>query len=211
MAYRSLLGARASATPSCMTEASDVLDFWLGPEPARDAPADDVAARWWKKDPAFDREIEARFGALVEKAKSRSLHGWASTARGRLALVVLLDQFTRNVFRDSGRMYDGDAYALELVAEGLAAAEDRNLHFAERYFLYMPLMHAEDLAAQDRCVALFDALVKGAPQLGDAAKYARAHRDIVARFGRFPHRNVLLGRTSTGEEIAFLKEPGSSF
>jgi len=194
-----------------MSDAHDVLDFWLGPEAERDAPSAAVTARWWKKDPAFDREIEARFGALVESAKARALEGWTGTPRGRLAVLVLLDQFTRNIFRGSGRMYDGDAYALELTLAGLAAGEDTKLALAERYFLYMPLMHAEDRDPQERCVVLFEVLTKAAPHLGDAAGYARAHRDIVARFGRFPHRNVLLGRTSTAEEVEFLKQPGSSF
>lgn len=194
-----------------MSEANEVLEFWLGPEASREAPAADVVARWWKKDPAFDREIEARFGEAVKAAKAGSLAPWTSTPRGRLAVVILLDQFTRNIYRNSALMYEGDVYALGLVEAGLEAEEDRSLAAAERYFLYMPLMHAENLKAQERCVELFDELVKVAPTLGDAAKYARAHRDIVARFGRFPHRNVLVGRASTDEETAFLLEPGSSF
>lgn len=193
------------------TTIQDVLNFWLGPLDQRDNPPKSVGARWWKKDPDFDREIEQRFSACIDAAGTQTLHNWSDSPQGRLALVITLDQFTRNVYRDSAHMYQYDDYALSLATAGIDAGADTPLAMAERYFLYMPLMHAENLPAQDRCVALFTELAKPAPQFAGSVNYAIAHRDIVARFGRFPHRNALLGRASTPEETAFLKEPGSSF
>lgn len=189
----------------------DVLDFWLGPEAQRNAPEESVRKRWFQKDAAFDEEIRMMFGDIIEHAGAGQLDAWAESPRGRLALVILLDQFTRNVYRDSPQMYAHDVHAVTMAEIGIDRGEDNRLAMAERYFLYMPLMHAEDRKRQERCVVLFEALADVAPQFAAALKYARAHRDIVARFGRFPHRNELLGRTSTAEEIEFLKQPGSSF
>lgn len=188
--------------------ADEVLNFWLGPEAGRD---DVQRKEWWTKDPAFDAVIRERFGDAIGAAGRGELDHLLQTPRGRLAVVILLDQFTRNAYRDTATMYDYDAYAAELAVAGIEAGEDRQLLRIERYFLYMPLMHAESLALQDRAVVLFQALADEQASLGKAREYAQAHRDIVARFGRFPHRNAILGRPSTEEEVAFLKEPGSSF
>lgn len=193
------------------TTPDEVLEFWLGPEAERDTPSKEVSSRWWKKDPAFDAEIRRRFEPAMAAAGNRELDSWTRSPRGRLAIVVLLDQFTRNVYRNSGRMFENDAYAQSLVLDAVAAGEDTQLRSAERYFLYMPLMHAEDLELQDRAVTLFERLAADAPKHADGLKYAKAHRDIIARFGRFPHRNEWLGRQSTPEELEFLKQPGSSF
>lgn len=174
----------------------DVLGFWFGQPPAR----------WFKKDPVFDQEIRDRFGALHGEVVLGQHDGWLTTARGRLAAIIVLDQFSRNMFRDTPGMFASDPRALEIALEGLTRGDDRALSPAERPFLFMPLMHAEDRAAQDRCVELFAAL--GGEQGLD---FAEQHRAIVQRFGRFPHRNAILGRTSTPEEVEFLAQPGSSF
>jgi uncharacterized protein (DUF924 family) len=174
----------------------DVLGFWFGQPPER----------WFRKDPVFDQEIRARFTALHGELGLGEHDDWLATPRGRLAAIIVLDQFSRNMFRDTPGMFDSDARALAIALEGLARGDDRALGDAERQFFYMPLMHAEDLACQDRCVELFAAAGNA-----NALRFAELHRDIVRRFGRFPHRNALLGRSSTPEEVEFLTQPGSSF
>ncbi|MCA9526777.1 MAG: DUF924 domain-containing protein, partial [Myxococcales bacterium] len=141
---------------------------------------------------------------------------WLEDPRGRLATVVVLDQLSRNMFRGDARMYAADERALALALEGLARGDDRSLQLAERVFLYMPLMHAEDVGHQERCVALMTALRASAPaslreKYALHVKFAGLHRDVVARFGHFPHRNDILGRTTTPEEAVFLQGPNSSF
>jgi uncharacterized protein (DUF924 family) len=160
--------------------------------------------RWWKKDPAFDAEIRGRFLALHEAIQGGDCLDWLDMARRTLAYVIVLDQFSRNMFRGSARMYEGDARALAAARRALDGTFDRELSRDERMFLYMPFMHSEDVADQDRCVNLFSSL-------HEWYRYAEEHRDVIRRFGRFPHRNVLLGRPSTPEELEFLKEPGSAF
>ncbi len=193
-----------------------LLGFWFGPLDADGFAAPAKAQGWYGKSAAFDAALRTRFGALHTALLAGEHAGWCTDVYGRLATVVALDQLTRNLYRDSAAMYQADERALALALEAIDAGEDQHLALAERAFLYMPLMHAEDVALQDRCVALFEARQATAPaqlrdRLGNEVKYARLHRDIVARFGRFPHRNALLGRTSTPEEAAFLLEPNSSF
>lgn len=193
-----------------------LLDFWFGPLPDPEHYPSDRAPSWWKKDEAFDAEIRTRFGAWIEEALAGGMGDWADTPRGQIAYVVLLDQLTRNAFRGSGRMFAGDAMTQALVRTGVERGDDRAMPRIHRAFFYMPLMHSEELADQERCVELFDALASEAPEATQAAyrnnhDFAIRHRDIVARFGRFPHRNALLGRESTPEELAFLEQPGSSF
>ena len=185
-----------------------VLDFWfLTPEqPGHGRPR----AEWFRKDPAFDAAIRDRFGALIEVALAGGLREWDVDERGALARVILLDQFTRNVFRDTPRAFAGDPLALAAALAMIDAGRDRALAPVERGFVYLPLEHAEDRALQERCVALYEALGRETGSPG-AAEWAIRHRDIVARFGRFPHRNRILGRESTAEEIEFLKQPGSGF
>ncbi|MFI5307223.1 MAG: DUF924 family protein [Polyangiales bacterium] len=191
-------------------DAASILDYWLGPEAMRDEPARLIQQRWFDKSAETDAFITRELGANVLRAAGVELDAWAATARGRLALVILLDQLTRNIHRGSGRMFDHDAKAVALTKSGLELGHDRELRAAERQFLYMPLMHSEQLADQKQSVALFEALARDAPKM-DARKWARRHMEIVERFGRFPHRNTLLGRTSTAEEIEFLTQPGSAF
>lgn len=201
-----------------MPEIDEVLSFWLGgdADPAGDV-SDETFARYWRKDPSFDAELRERFGALAERAARGELDAWAATPRGRVALVILLDQLSRNLYRGEARSFAQDQRAAALAVAGLDAGEHRTLRPMQAYFLIMPLMHAEDLGLQERCVELFDELAQFVSEPGlrkrfeDGADFARRHRDIVARFGRFPHRNVTLSRASTPEELEFLKQPGSGF
>ena len=196
--------------------AQEVLSFWFGPL-GPDGLADEAhRKRWYSKDDAFDAELRDRFGADLEAIVRGERESWLATPRGRLAAVIVLDQFSRNVFRGTPRMFAADEQALRTAVEGIERGQDALLTPDERGFLYMPLMHSENPADQDRCVALFEALRDSLDEparsvLGRAVPYAERHREIVVRFGRFPHRNAVLGRTSTGEEMVFLKEPNSSF
>jgi uncharacterized protein (DUF924 family) len=197
-------------------DAEQVLDYWFGAEHGEWEAAPGKAQIWFRGGEAVDREIGERFGDAVRAAVAGELEAWAATPRGRLALVILLDQMSRNVHRGSGEAFAGDPRAHRLVEEGLARGVDRELRPCQRPFLYMALVHAEDLACQDRACALFEALAAEAPpdKRGPFDQYlhfARLHRDIIARFGRFPGRNARLGRESTPEERDFLAKPGSSF
>ncbi len=182
----------------------DVLRFWFGPGTDDDAPREE----WFSKDEDFDREVRERFGALHERAASGALDGWRETAEGSLALVIALDQFPRNMFRADPKSYATDEKALATARYAVDRALDRELPPLRRAFLYMPFMHSEDLGDQRRSVELFQDLDTGGM---DSAGYAVRHMEIVERFGRFPHRNAVLGRTTTSEEAEFLREPGSSF
>lgn len=196
-----------------LAKPEDVLEFWFGPP---GAPPLAASTKWWMKDDAFDREIGARFGSSIDAAASGALDGWKATPRGRLALVILLDQFSRNVFRGTARAFAQDARARDLALEALDSGEDRQLEPIERSFLYMPLMHAENADLQRKCIAAFGRLCDVAPPdlqkyVANNLDYAKKHAEIIERFGRFPHRNEILERESTPEEVEFLKQPGSSF
>lgn len=188
-----------------MSTANETLTYWFGEPPTYRADL------WFKKDDAVDQEIRVRFGEDIERAARGELDAWASAPRGRLALVVLLDQFSRNVFRGRPGSFAQDAKALDVAFAAIDSGEDRALSPVERSVLYMPLMHSEDIAVQERAVQCFAKLAEEAPALESAHKFAKMHRDIVLRFGRFPHRNAILGRPTTPEEEAFLKGPGSHF
>lgn len=175
-----------------MTDAADILNFWSGAGPEK----------WYAKDAAFDAEIRDRFAATHEAAKEGRLDGWAETPEGALALTIVLDQFPRNMLRDDPRAFAADAKAREVVHAAMAKGFDRRIAPPLQQFFYLPLMHSEDLADQDRCVELF---AHGPEQ---SRHYAEIHRDIIARFGRFPHRNAALGRTTTPDEQAFLDAGG---
>lgn len=199
-----------------MASREEILDFWFGNlkegKPVPPARFD----LWFGGAEATDRQIGERFAVDVELAAAGSYDAWSRTARGSLALILLLDQFPRNIYRGSSRAYAFDEKARHLCLAGLAAGQDRRLVTVERAFFYLPLEHAEDLALQQRSVAAFGELLQQSPApLAEACRgfldYAERHRAIIARFGRFPHRNAPLGRLSTAEEEAFLREPGSSF
>lgn len=198
------------------TQASEVLAFWFGTLDADGLAAEEMAKRWWRKDPALDDQIRQRFGELHRQLRAEVPASWRRSAPGRLAALIVLDQFSRNMFRDTAEMFAADAQALALAQEGIELGMDGTLPTHPRSFCYLPLMHAEDLAVQNRCVELFSHLcdeLEGTAQerIRNNVKFAEMHRDIVARFGRFPHRNAILGRASTPAELEFLTQPGSSF
>ena len=185
----------------------EVLDFWFGsPGTAEYGTTRDF---WFRKDAAFDAELRSRFGTMIETALGGGFETWSSP-RGALARILLLDQFTRNSFRDTPRAFAGDALALAIAEEAVARGDDRSLEGVERWFMYMPFQHAESLAAQERAVTLFRAL-SGDAGLASPLPFAERHAAVIRRFGRFPHRNAILGRESTPEELAFLAQPGSRF
>ncbi|HEX6592922.1 MAG TPA: DUF924 family protein [Moraxellaceae bacterium] len=175
----------------------DVLDFWF-----REIPE----SAWWEKNPAFDRQLQQRFGALYAAARQGELYGWRRDIHGRLAEVIVLDQFARNFFRDSGQAFAGDSMALVLAQEAVATGEALELPPHQRAFLYMPYMHSESLAIHEQALLLF-----AEPGLEFNLDFEKRHKAIIDRFGRYPHRNAVLGRESTPEELAFLQTPGSSF
>lgn len=189
------------------TTPENVLDFWFG---APGSPEHGMARElWFRKSDETDATIRARFGADVEAALAGQRAAWAAEPRSTLALIVLLDQFTRNIYRGSPRAFAGDLQALALARALVAAGHDKPMSPHERWFVYLPFEHAESLAAQQESMRLYTALAQdGAP---DALQWARKHYDVIARFGRFPHRNAVLGRVSTAEELAFLQQPGSHF
>lgn len=186
-----------------------VLAFWfLTP----DHPGHGVyRPEWFRKDETFDAMIRERFGADVESALSDADEDGPDEVQ--LARILLLDQFTRNIFRDTPRAFAGDAQSLASAITLVAAGRDKNLSPWQRWFAYLPFEHSESLLDQERAVALFDGLRREmqSEAFDGAHDYALRHREVIARFGRFPHRNAILGRESTAEEIAFLAQPGSSF
>jgi uncharacterized protein (DUF924 family) len=193
-----------------------ILDFWFGANPDDGAMPKERAKLWWSKNKEVDDEIRRRFENHVGMAISGELNDWLSTPRGRLALIILTDQFPRNIYRDTARAFSCDAQALTWCIEGLERGFDRDLRPIERVFFYLPLEHAESLEHQELSVQCFSELITIvlAEQINtfeEYLDYAIRHRQIIQRFGRFPHRNKILGRESTPEELAFLAEPGSSF
>lgn len=191
------------------TLVSAVLDFWFAPP--GDPEHNRTRAVWFKKDDAFDAQIRERFGMLIESALSGALDTWDATVEGALAKIVVLDQFPRNAFRGTARSFAGDARALATARRLVANGQDRTLPGVRRQFVYLPFEHAEDLATQEESMRLFRALAVDDPALAGLLTWADRHHAIVARFGRFPHRNELLGRPSTAEELIFLSEPNSHF
>jgi uncharacterized protein (DUF924 family) len=177
--------------------AREVLDFWFQGDP-RDP-------RWFRKDEDFDRAIRDRFLPLYELAAAGGLAAWLESSAECVALVIVLDQFPRNMFRGTARAFAADALAREAARSILSSGWDKDMDDARRLFAYLPFEHSESLADQD----LACELMKGFDP--EQVRYALAHRDIIRRFGRFPHRNAALGRPSTAEEIEFLKQPGSGF
>ena len=189
--------------------AAAVLDFWFGAPDASGKLATREA--WFKKDAAFDASIQEHFGALIDAALRGELAAWEGQPLSALALVIVLDQFTRNTRRDTAGMFSGDAMALGIARRCVAAGQDKLMQGVQRQFLYLPFEHSEALDDQAESMRLFAQLGQDHPELSGLLEWARKHQVIVARFGRFPHRNAALGRASTAEEIEFLKQPGSGF
>lgn len=177
---------------------NDVLHFWF-----EEITPDD----WWKKDAAFDAEICDRFLRVHEAAAAGELFEWRKKAKGGLAEIIVLDQFSRNMFRDKPEAFAYDGQALILAQEAVAHGVGKELNAAERKFLYSPYMHSESERIHEVAMDLYS----GDAELADTLKYEKMHKEIIDRFGRYPHRNEVLGRESTSEEIEFLKQPGSSF
>ena len=197
-------------------QAKAILDTWFGDIDASGQVAPELSARWFSKSAEFDEYLRQRFASLIPVAMDGQCDSCLMIPQGRLALIILLDQFSRNVFRDTPQMFAADAVCQALVADGMALGHDQTLCSVQLPFFYMPLMHAEDLVLQDQLLAIAEQLLATAKpndiaRLSNFQHFAKLHRDIIARFGRFPHRNVLLGRESSVEEVAFLKEPNSSF
>jgi uncharacterized protein (DUF924 family) len=193
--------------------AEQVVDFWFG----RDEDPEEVqgkrAARWFVRDDAFDAQVRIRFGSLVDAAISGELGAWNLSPRSWLALLILLDQFPRNLYRDSALAFSGDDKAQRTALAGIARGDDLAVPVRYRAFAYLPLEHAEDLPLQRRCIALFEALAASPEAKPTEAYtrylgYARRHYDVIQRFGRFPHRNRVLGRASTPDEQAYLDAGG---
>jgi uncharacterized protein (DUF924 family) len=186
--------------------ADDLLLFWFG-QPAQRGRRDE---RWFGKDEAFDSECRARFLSLHERAAAGELSAWRNRAAECLALILLLDQLPRNMFRATRRAFATDRLALEAARHAVAQGFDEDMLPVERLFLYLPFEHSERLADQIAACELTQPL-EAFPETEDAYRYALAHRRVIERFGRFPHRNAILGRDSTPEEVEFLQQPGSSF
>lgn len=174
-----------------------VIDFWFH---------EVTPKQWWARSDEFDRLIATRFGALHTAASRCELHDWRSTATGRLAEVIVLDQFSRNIFRDRSDAFASDSLALALAQTAVAVGADRQLDVEQRAFLYMPYMHSESAVIHEIAQTLFVSLA-----VEDKLNFELRHKAIIDRFGRYPHRNAILGRFSTPEEVAFLQTPGSSF
>lgn len=190
---------------------ASVLDFWLGDNFASGWPSRDMGKQWFGGSVELDQQIAQRFGAAVTQALGGGLAGWESQPLDRLALVILLDQFPRNMYRGKAQAFAGDERAQTLVTDALAQGMDTQLPWVGRMFLYMPLMHAEDLVLQEEGVRRFRQLADEVPEdlrvtLTSSLRFAEQHRDIIARLGRFPYRNSALGRTNTALEFEFLKD-----
>ena len=183
---------------------TEVLDFWFG------VPRGKSRAEWFRKDAKFDAEIRRRFGEVHAAASRRELEDWRGARESMLALVVVLDQFSRNLFRNDARAFAQDAHALDCAREAVARGDDARSLPVERQFLYLPFEHSEDAADQAQCVRLMSQL-DAFDETRGISEWAVKHQVIVDRFGRFPHRNAVLGRASTPEEAEFLKQPGSGF
>lgn len=191
-----------------MAHIEEIIDFWFGkPEPGQ-AQSRKV---WFQKDPDFDQEIQTRFLADYDRAAAGAFVSWQSFPQGCLALVLLLDQFPRNLFRGNPQSFATDAQAIAITQHAIQQDFDQMLSPIQRWFLYIPFMHSEKLADQQRSVELFRQLSQEEPETASAYEYAIKHLQVIERFGRFPHRNAILGRQTTSEEAEFLQQPGSSF
>jgi uncharacterized protein (DUF924 family) len=193
-----------------------VLDFWFGAPGSATEIAGRQSKLWFGKSLANDQAVTEHFADTLTAATAGQLDDWANTPRGRLALVIVLDQFPHHIHRDRPQAFATDPQSLALSLAALKSGEDRKLAPIERVFLYLPLEHAESIEIQERSVSLYEQLAQEAAADERALfdgflDYARKHLDVVARFGRFPHRNEILGRPSTPEELEFLKQPGSRF
>ncbi|MDA0323833.1 MAG: DUF924 domain-containing protein [Verrucomicrobia bacterium] len=199
-----------------MVTPDKILSYWFG-ELADDAEcAAQMAALWWQKGEKTDCDIAARFGESLEIAMQGGLDDWSRDPRSLVALIILLDQFSRNIYRGTRRAFEQDTQAFELCRIGVDAGTDMDLRPIERVFFYLPLEHAESIEAQQQCVALYEQLRDDVEDAHRATfegyvDYANKHREVIEKFGRFPHRNAILGRDSTPQELEYLAQPGAGF
>jgi len=199
-----------------IAQSQEILNYWFGPLDGYDSYPKGRSSLWFMKSEKTDREIVDRFLRDLNQAAVGAYDSWKESPRGRLALVVLMDQMSRNIYRGTPRAFATDPQALKLSLEAIEAKEDQELFLIERAFLYMPLEHSEDPEVQKLSVKKFSELAEDAPDHVKSVyesflDYAKQHRRIIDRFGRYPHRNEILGRQSTPEEIEFLEQPDSSF
>ena len=196
-------------------EYEQVLKFWFGVQ-EDGFPIENKSQLWFSGSAEADRIIQSRFGSYIEKALAGNMESWKSTPRGQLALIILLDQFTRSIYRKTPQAFSGDSLAREIAHENIKKGWNKDLSFSERTFIYMPFMHSEELADQELCIELFNELKNEVPdnrkeQIKNSIYFAKDHRDIIARFGRFPHRNKTLRRESTPAERAYLEDGANSY
>lgn len=199
-------------------EIERILDFWFGDLKENEIPSEEHRKKWWIKDPENDLQIKNQFGDLLELAKMGALDSWKTASDGSLALIILLDQFSRNIYRDDKKAFTQDEMAVRICLEGIEKGYDKKLHPVKRTFFYMPLMHSENMKIQERSVECFSNLAYEftkpetiAKTVSGSHEYALKHYEIVKRFGRYPHRNDILERESRPDELEFLSGPGSSF
>lgn len=207
-----------SSNNTPLASPDDVLAFWLGTARPSNAQALAIKQQWFTKSDAFDARIKAQFEPTVQAAMAGQLDGWADDAWSCLALLIVLDQFTRNIYRGTPQSFAGDAKALALAQRAIAQGLDQQLPAVTRIFVYLPLEHAEDLAQQARSVEAFTQLAEGNTAPADVHEflvgtldYAHRHQVVIQRFGRFPHRNAVVGRASTAQELDYLAQPGAGF
>jgi len=195
-----------------------VLRFWFGDLKENEAASEAHRKMWWIKDHENDKRIKDNFGNDLKLAIDGELDDWKTCCDGLLALIILLDQFSRNIYRDTYKAFSQDKMSLQICTEGIGKGFDNELHPVKRIFFYMPLMHSECIDMQEKSLKCYSGLANEFTEPGSVAKtvsnsyaYALRHYEIIKRFGRYPHRNEILGRESTQEEIEFLRESGSSF
>ncbi len=193
-----------------------ILDFWFSASEQNSPQLDSRMDRWFGANDELDRQISEQFGELIELAAAGELDSWKETPQGRLALIILLDQFPRNIYRGTAEAFTQDKKALRIAVEGTMAGDHKQLNSVERLFFFMPLQHAESLKIQEKSVSIYYALAETVSDtlhetFMTAAHFAELHRDIVAEFGRFPHRNAILGRPNSNEEDAYLAGDSPAF
>jgi uncharacterized protein (DUF924 family) len=191
-------------------EIGQIHDFWFGQLSDTGMGEEDRNALWFGSSAQTDQRCAQAFGARVEQAVGGGLIDWPDSDRGLIALILLLDQMTRNIYRGTPGAFTGDDRALALAQQAIAAGHHQRLPAIHQVFLYLPLEHSEDREVQEECVTLFEelALVTGNEQIAGFTRYATAHRDVIAQFGRFPHRNAILGRASSADELTYLEQHG---
>ena len=189
---------------------NEILMYWFGPLDSEGLSAPEQHGLWFKSSAATDKACGELFRSAVEQAIAGKLDHWAKSDRGLIALIVLLDQFPRNIYRGTASAFSGDNKSLIVARQAIAMNRHKDLPLIHRVFLYLPLEHSEELAVQEQCVALFEEMtnITGLTQMADFSRYAVAHRDIIAQFGRFPHRNDILERQSTAAEIEHIATHG---